>query len=816
MKISLNWLKNYLSLEQEPAVLSQYLTDIGLEVEHLEKWEQVKGSLEGVVTGEVLTKIKHPEADRLSITTVNVGQTEPLQIVCGAPNVEVGQKVLVATVGTTLYPLNGEPLVIKKSKIRGVASEGMICAADELGLGSDHSGIMVLNKVTEIGQSAKSVLNLQEDWIFEIGLTPNRADAASHLGVARDLVAALAVKEGTELELQLPYHPYWKINSTSAPILVEVVDLDCCIRYSGIQVTKVKVKPSPEWLQNRLKAIGLKPINCLVDAGNFVMHELGQPLHIFDSKKIRGNQLKIQRMKSGTALGMTPKLTTLDGIERNVNEEDLVICDGQGPICFAGVFGGLDSGVSETTEEIFIESACFQPVDVRKTSKRQGLKTDASFRFERGTDPKMTVFALQRVTDLIIELTGGQIDSSLVDLYPHPVEPLKIGFSFKNCTQLCGIEIPTKTIKQIIVALGMEIISESTDALLIAIPPFKVDVKREVDVIEEVLRIYGYNAVSLSNTVKSTLSFSPSFSAEKTQVKISNTLASLGFNEIMMNSLTKSAYYGDAEFKAEDLVNVLNPLSSDLNVMRQTLLFGGLEAIAYNINRKNQDIKFYEFGKVYHKTGPATFKEKLELTIWVSGRIEKEQWNSKYGNTDFFNLKGVVAFVTEQLGLGHCEEMPIQLSFATDAIVGQLNKKEIFNLGKLNKTALKAFDIKQDVYFATFNWENCCTLLKNRSLQTQAISEFPSVKRDLALVLDQSVFFGEIEKLAYSTERKLLKQVQLMDVYEGEKIAQGKKSYAVRFLLQDEQETLTSNRIEKIMEKLLKNLQEKLGATLRA
>ena len=816
MKISFNWLKQYLDVAHEPALIAQYLTDIGLEVEHIEKWEKVNGSLAGVVTGAVLTKEKHPEADRLSITTVDIGKGEPLQIVCGAANVAAGQKVLVATVGTTLYPSAGEPLTIKKSKIRGAASEGMICALDELGLGSDHSGIFVLDSSTGVGQEAKAVLELAEDWIFEIGLTPNRADAASHLGVARDLAAVLQVQTNQNVEIKLPYAPFWKITPTATPIAVTVQDQLACARYSGIKISNVTVKPSPEWLQNRLKAIGLKPINNLVDVGNFVMHELGQPLHLFDADQLAGQQLIVKKVTEQDLQGGNTSFTTLDGIERKVAAGDLIIADAKGPVCFAGVFGGLHSGVSEQTTAVFIESAYFNPGDVRKTSKRIGIKTDASFRFERGTDPHLTLAALQRATELLKDVAGGQVDGALIDIYPQAVEPLKIGFSFKNCNQLCGVEIPTKTVKQILIALGIEILSESADALLLSVPPFKVDVKREVDVIEEVLRIYGYNAVPLPSAVKSTLGIAEGLSPELTQQKIADTLVGQGFNEILTNSLTKLSYYAPPAFDPALSVQVVNPLSTDLNCLRQTLLFSGLEALSYNINRKNQDLRFFEFGKTYQKTGEGTFKEQLELQLLISGRIEAEQWNSKYGHSDFYTLKGLVQFVLERFGLNEWSEETFESQIATETLQGRIGKVVVFKMGKVNKTLLKQFDIKQDVYFAELPWTALFNFVKNRQTKYKALPEFQAVKRDLALILDKQVQFKEVEHVASQTERKLLKQVQLVDVYEGEKIANDKKSYAIRFTLQDDQETLTSGKIDKLMERLLKQFQEKLGAALRS
>ncbi|MBI2270489.1 MAG: phenylalanine--tRNA ligase subunit beta [Bacteroidetes bacterium] len=815
MKISYNWLKTYLKINLTAEEAGKILTDCGLEVESIELVAAVKGGLNGIVVGEVKTKEKHPDADRLSVTTVDTGTGTLLNIVCGAANVAAGQKVLVATIGSTLYPTSGEPFEIKKSKIRGQLSEGMICAEDEIGLGTSHDGIMVLDSSAVTGMSAKAYFKLEDDHVFEIGLTPNRADAASHIGVARDLLAYLnyqTLLNNTEpLTLELPNVNGFTNDNTDKKIDVIIEDTIGCPRYSGITISGIKVSESPDWLKNRLTTIGLKPINNIVDITNFVLHELGQPLHAFDADKITGEKVIVKKIPVKT------KFKTLDGIERELNNEDLMICNVTDPMCIAGVYGGIDSGITEKTTTIFLESAYFDPVHIRKTSKRHGLKTDASFRFERGTDPNMTVYALKRAAALIREIAGGRITSEIIDIYPTKIEPFKVGLSYKNCNDFIGKEIGKKIIKNILVSLGIEIITEGADALMLAVPPFKVDVKREVDVIEEVLRIYGYNNVEIPSAIHASLSYSDKPDPEQVQHTIAELLSNNGFSEIMTNSLTRSDYYTNlSSVNSTELISVLNPLSSDLNILRRVLLFSGLEAVSYNINRKNSDLKLYEFGKTYLKTIEGKYIENKHLALFVTGRKETESWNNKYDSTNFYSMKGYVNTVLSRLGVtGLKYETNANDDLLTENLNGYSGKKQIVRFGKIKPILLKQFDIKQDVYYTDFNWDNILELIKKQKFEYHEIPKFPSVRRDLALLLDKAVSFEQLEQIAYQTERKFLKEVRIFDVYEGNKLEAGKKSYAISFTLLDENETLTDKQIEKIMEKLIKAYTEKAGAAIR-
>lgn len=815
MKISYNWLKNYVSTDLPAGEVARLLTDAGLEVESVEKHESVKGGLEGIVIGEVKTCAKHPGADRLSITTVDVGQGAPLHIVCGAPNVAAGQKVLVATVGARLYPTEGEPFEIKKSKIRGEVSEGMICAEDEIGLGASHAGIMVLDDDAKVGTPAKEYFKLEEDHVFEIGLTPNRADAASHIGVARDLVAILQ-NAGDQARLELPSVNAFETANTGLQIDVAVEDTEACPRYSGVTLSGVTVKESPSWLKNRLLSIGLRPINNVVDITNFVLHELGQPLHAFDADKIAGNKVIVKKLPKGT------KFVTLDDVERGLSGEDLMICNGnEEGMCIAGVFGGAKSGVTEQTKNIFLESAYFDAVTIRKTSRHHGLKTDASFRFERGTDPDITVYALKRAALLIAEVAGGKISSEIVDVYPNPIEPFIVPFSYKNCDRLVGKSIERTKIKNIITSLGIEIRAEGSEGLQLAVPPFKVDVQREIDVIEEVLRIYGYNNVEDTASLRSSISYAPKPDKELLQNVVSDLLTYSGFSEIMSLSLTKGDYVANlTSFSAENNVNILNPLSSDLNVLRQTLLFSGLEAIVYNQNRKSSDLRLYEFGNVYKydsETKDKPYVENQRLALFTTGRKQAESWNTKNDAEDFYHLKGFVQNVLTRLGLASLKLEELQ---DNDIFSGGLaydkGKRRVVEFGKLNRVLLRRMDISQDVFYADFDWDTVVFLASHHKVEYREVSKFPAVRRDLALMLDKEVKFRDIEQLAYQGERNLLKEVNLFDVYEGDKLEKGKKSYAVSFILQDENATLTDKQIEKIMEKLTKIFSEKLGATLRS
>lgn len=805
MKISYNQLKKYIDTDLSPERISELLTDCGLEVESVEKFESVKGSLKGVVIGEVKSKEKHPGADRLSVTTVDVGAENPLHIVCGAANVAAGQKVAVATVGSTLYPTTGELIEIKKSKIRGEISEGMICAEDEIGLGTSHAGIMVLDPEAKIGMAASEYFKLEEDHIFEIGLTPNRADAASHVGVARDLSAVLNIIQNKLTKVEFPSVNAFKVDEPSNKISVEVKDTEACPRYSGITISGVEVKESPEWLKKFLRSIGVRSINNIVDVTNFVLHELGQPLHAFDADKITGNKVIVKKETEGKVF------KTLDEAQRKLSSEDLMICNEKEPMCIAGVFGGISSGVDANTKNIFLESAYFNSVSIRKTSKRHGLKTDASFRYERGTDPNIPVYALKRAALLIQEVAGGKITSDIIDIYPKPIENFRVGFSYKNCDTLVGQQINRGIMKNILTSLGMEIISEGADALLLSVPPYKPDVQREVDVIEEVLRVYGYNNIDVPDAVRSSISFSQKPDKEKIQNIVSDLLSNNGFSEIMSTSLTKELYLELLDEKGK--VNILNPLSSDLNVLRKTLLFSGLEAIAYNRNRKNINLKLYEFGKTYHHY--SSYEEHDHLALFLTGKKSPENYITKEEKIDFAYLKGFVTASLERLGINdHSISETDNAQFAYGLSFSS-RKKTIVNIGSVAGTILKSFDIADEVFYADFNWNNIIELASKNQITYKEVSKFPSVRRDLALLLDKNVKFDLLKQIAFNTEKTLLKSVNIFDVYEGDKLEKGKKSYALSFILQDENATLTDKQVDKVMEKLIKTFSEKAGAVIR-
>lgn len=812
MKISYNWLKEYISLDISPEKTAELLTDCGLEVESVEKYETVKGGLSGCVIGQVLTKEKHPDADRLSVTTVTIGTGAPLNIVCGASNVAAGQKVVVATVGSTIYPAKGEPITLKKAKIRGAASEGMICAEDEIGMGESHAGIMVLDPSAKIGMPAKDYFKIEEDYILEIGLTPNRADAASHTGVARDLYAVLnwSLPEN-KYELKLPSVNNFQAESSNREIKVVVEDKNACPRYSGITISGVTVKESPDWLKKRLQSIGLKPINNIVDATNFVLHELGQPLHAFDADKISGDKIVVKKAPDGT------KFITLDGLERTLTADDLMICSEKEPMCIAGVFGGLKSGVSNETKNIFLESAYFSSASIRKTSKHHLLKTDASFRFERGADPTGTVYALKRAAMLIKEIAGGTPSSDIVDIYPVPIEEKKISFSFHHCDRLIGKRIDHAQIKRILQLLGIKIVNEGGETLFLSIPTNKSDVTIPEDVVEEVLRIYGCNNIEIPTAVHSSLSFVSKPDTEKIRNVISDLLCGSGFTEIMSNSLTNSELLNLLTSEKETAVELLNPLSPELSILRPTLLFSGLEAIAYNQNRKNSDLKLFELGKTYtQKTGKERFIEENHLALFLCGKKQAESWNSQQGSIDFFHLKAFVDTVLEKLGIKAEQTSEMSSEIFSSGLSYSSAHRKIVEFGFVKKFFLKKFDIKQEVFYADFNWDSLMTLVKNTSIRYKELAKFPEVRRDLALIVDKNVKYELLESLAFQTEKTLLKDVNLFDVYEGEKIEPGKKSYALSFILQDENATLTDKEIDKVIQKLIATYQEKAKAVIRS
>jgi phenylalanyl-tRNA synthetase beta chain len=808
MKISYNWLKQFLQTDWTTDQTSELLTDLGLEVEGVNTYQSVKGGLKGVIVGEVLTCVPHENADKLKVTTVNIGLENPVQIVCGAPNVAAGQKVPVATIGTTLYTPEGEAWSIKKGKIRGEESHGMICAEDELGLGKSHDGIMVLPEDTMVGLDCADLFKIENDEIFEIGLTPNRSDAMSHFGTARDLKAGL-LQKGINIELITPSVSAFHVNDRSLKIDIDVHNIEKAPRYCGVSISNIKVADSPEWLQNRLKAIGLAPINNVVDATNYVLHDLGQPLHAFDAAKISGNKIEVKTVASGT------KFTTLDGVERELHEDDLMICDTKKPLCIAGVFGGLDSGVSNQTTSIFLESAYFNPVSVRKTAKRHALNTDASFRFERGIDPNITEYALKRAAILITEIAGGEITSDIIDVYSNKIEDFQVRISFDKVTKLIGQEIPKETIKSILTSLEIKVNNVTETGLGLTVPAYRNDVTREADVIEDILRVYGYNNIETTSKLNASMANSSRFDDHKLQNVTGNQLASIGFYEIMANSLTTPNYIGLSEqLKEEHNITMLNPLSNDLSVLRQSLLFSGLEAISHNINRRNTDLKFFEFGKTYHDFN-GTREEFKRLSILITGQKTAEIWNSPKSETNFFYLKGLVNSVLERLGINRFNEKAVSNDVFSDGLGLYQGKMELVQFGNVQTKVLKHFGISKAVFYAEFNWDNIIEVAKRNKIKFTPIPKFPESRRDFALLLDNTVTFNDINTIAKQTEKQLLKSVNLFDVYEGKNLPDGKKSYAVSFTFRDENKTLTDKRVDKVMSKLQQNFENKLNAELR-
>ena len=820
MNISYNWLKEYVNFDLTPDEVAAALTSIGLETGDVEEVQSIKGGLEGLVIGEVLTCEPHPNSDHMHITTVNLGQGDPVQIVCGAANVAAGQKVVVATLGTKLYD-GDECFTIKKSKLRGVESNGMICAEDEIGIGTSHEGIIVLPEDVVPGTLAKDYYNIKSDYVLEVDITPNRSDACSHYGVARDLYAWL-IQNGRQATLKRPSADAFKVDNHDMNIDIVVENTEACPRYAGVAIKNVTVKESPEWLQNKLRLIGVRPINNIVDITNYILHAYGQPMHCFDADKIKGGKIVVKTCLEGT------KFVTLDEVERKLSDRDLMICNAEEPMCIAGVFGGLDSGTTETTKDVFLESAYFHPTWVRKTARRHGLSTDSSFRFERGIDPNGTIYALKEAALLVKELAGGEIASEIKDNYPAPIADFPVELSYEYTNALIGKVIPAETIKSIVTSLEMKITGETPEGLSLLVPAYRVDVQRPCDVVEDILRIYGYNNVEIPTSVKSSLSVKGDVDKSvKLQNLVSEQLVGCGFNEIMNNSLTAATYYEGLEtYKPENLVQLMNPLSNDLNVMRATLLFGGLESIQHNANRKNADLKFFEFGNCYHfnaeKRNPekvlAAYSEELHLGLWITGKRVSNSWAHPDENTSVYELKAYVLNIFRRLGVnfgglvfGNLTDDIYSVAISVHTRGGKL----LATFGVLHKKIQKAFDIDNEVYYADLNWKELMKAIKNNTVAYKEISKFPAVKRDLALLIDKKVQFAEIEKIAYETDKKLLKSVELFDVYEGKNLEAGKKSYAVSFMLQDENATLNDKQIDKVMQKLIANLQNKLDAKLR-
>ena len=819
MVISYKWLREYVDTDLTPNELDDLLTFSGLEVEGVEKIETIRGGLEHVVIAQVLTCEPHPDSDHLHLTTVDVGGERPLNIVCGAPNVAAGQKVVCAQIGTKIYTSDTEFYEIKKGKLRGAVSEGMLCAADELQLGSNHDGIMVLPDDAPVGMPAKEYFHVEDDYQIEVAITANRSDATSHIGVARDVVAVLNTRQQAGKKILWPeVAELPKVGAT--PIRVTVEDPDLCPRYTGLTLENVQVAESPEWLQNKLRAVGIRPINNVVDVTNFVLMEVGQPMHTFDADMIAGQHVVVKRLPQDTPF------VTLDGIERKLDGRDLMICDEHEGMCIAGVFGGHKSGVTMQTTRVFLESAYFNPVSIRKTSKRHGLKTDASFRYERGCDPNITVWAIRRAALLLQQLTGATIASDLIDLYPAPIERASVQINFRRVFDLIGKEIPLEAIRTALTSLDIEIVAENDEGMQLLIPTCKVDVYRECDVVEEIMRIYGYNNVTFDERLNSCLSYGSKPNPRKLQNIVSDYLTYNGFNEIMNNSLTKSEYFeNNPDFSAANSVQIINPLSKELNVMRQTLLYCGLECVARNLNYKIHDQKLYEFGRTYVMNDKEAtdvtkkYRETQHLSIFMTGNTQPESWHGKSHQADFYELKAHVMNILRRMrvNMGRLQTQPSAEQYFSEGLTLSFrdSKKTLVRMGILSRETLKRMDCKQEVFYADIDWDLMLKTYPDKEVTYTEIAKMPEVRRDLALVVSQKVSLAEIEQVAYATEKKLLKRVGLFDVYEGKGITEGMKSYAVSFILQDKEKTLNDKQIEAVMEKLQLQLEKQLGAVVR-
>lgn len=808
MKISYKWLKDYIDVDLSADEVSSLLTDCGLEVEGMEQFEQVKGGLKGIVIGEVIDAVKHPNADRLKLTTVDVG-SEKLPIVCGAHNVAKGQKVVVATVGCTIHPSNGESFEIKKAKIRGEVSQGMICAEDEIGLGDSHDGIMALDDNAPVGTPASDYFNLETDIVFEIGLTPNRADAMSHFGVARDLLAVLKTKEisSSEMKLKSPRSESFEVDGDKLEISLDVQDQDACPRYAGVCLSEIKVGDSPEWLQNRLKSIGLNPINNVVDVTNFIMHDMGQPLHAFDYDQIENNRVVVRKSEHDK------EFISLDEEKRKMSSDDLMICHDNDAMCIAGVFGGLSSGVSSKTERVFLESAYFDPVHIRKTAKRQGLSTDASFRYERGIDPHITIKALKAAVSLLKEVCGAKVSSDILESYPSKIEDHKVSFNYETASRLMGERIPMEKIKEILAYLDIKVSTENKGELELIVPAYRVDVRREADIVEEILRIYGYNEIPMPDKMHISINPAPRVDKEALKNRVADLLVSNSLTECMSNSLSSSKEYGEES----ELVEILNPLSNELNVMRKNMVFDMLHSIRQNQHHQRHDLKLFEFGKTYQTTEDG-FKEKEELCIAISGQYDDEIWNSPGRSSDLYQLKSIVLKVLKSLGLSsQLNENSLRDSqFFSEALSLNKRKTEVISLGLVKDDLCKQFDVKGSIFLAVLDWDTLCKYCLNHEVQVNDIPKFQSVRRDLALLVDKEVSFEQLEDLALKTDRSILRDVSLFDVYEGKKLEKGKKSYALSYVFRDENKTLTDKRVDIVVKKIFDSYEKELGASLRS
>ena len=821
MNISYKWLKEYVDVNLSAEEIAVALTSIGLEVGGVEEVQAIKGGLEGLVVGHVLSMEVHPNSDHMHICQVDLGQGEPVQIVCGAANVDAGQKVIVATLGTKLYS-GDECFTIKRSKLRGVESLGMICAEDEIGVGTSHDGIIVLPQDTPVGMKAADYFNIQSDWLIEVDITPNRADACSHWGVARDLYAWL-VRNGYETKLHRPSVDDFKVDNNNLPIAIEVENAEACPRYCGITISGVDVKESPEWLKEKLEIIGLRPINNIVDITNYIMMAYGQPLHCFDADMIEGGKVVVKSMPEGTPF------VTLDGVEHKLSDRDLAICNAVAPMCIAGVFGGKGSGTYETTKNVLIESAYFHPTWIRKSARRHGLQTDASFRFERGIDPDGQIYALKRAAQLIKELAGGEISMEIVDVEaPELVKKFSVDVTYDYIYSLIGKNIGSDVVKEILTSLEMKIVAETAEGLSLEVPAYRVDVQRDCDVVEDILRIYGYNNVEIPSAVKSSLTIKGNVDAAyKLENLVSEQLVGCGFNEILNNSLTREAYYdGLQTYKSENLVRLMNPLSSDLNVMRQSLLFGGLEVVRHNVNRRNANLRLFEFGNCYYfnegKRNPekvlSAYSEDQRLGLWVTGKRVEGSWAHPNEDSSFYELKAYVMNILVRIGLpmgGLLIENGENDIFAKSIVVKDRNGKVYLELGLVKKALLAAFDIEQEVYYADLNWTLLTSKVRGAKVSFKEISKFPAVSRDLALLVDKQVTFAQIEKVCFAADKKLLKKVELFDVYEGKNLEAGKKSYAINLTLQDEEKTMNDKQTDNVMQKIVQSLEKQLDAKLR-
>jgi len=811
MTISYKWLCEYLPgsilSSVNPERLSSILTSIGLEVESLEKFEEIKGGLKGLVIGEVLDVAQHPNADKLRLTKVDIGNGEPLKIVCGAPNVAPGQKVIVASIGTTIYPVNGDPLTMKLAKIRGEESNGMICAEDEIGIGSSHAGIMVLPNDVKPGMAAADYFHPYEDWVYEIGLTPNHMDAMSHWGVARDVCAYLSHHDGKQVRAKLPASDLFKIDNNSVPVSVAVENTVGCPRYSGVSIANVSIKESPQWLQQKLKAIGLRPINNIVDITNFIQHETGQPLHAFDADEIKGKKIVVKNLPEGT------KFITLDGKERKLSKEDLMICDSKGGICIAGVFGGLHSGVTGSTKNIFLESACFDPVTIRKTSFRHNLRTDAATRFEKGTDISNTVTVLKRAASMIKEICGGEIASEIIDVYPQPKEKIQVGLKYAYLKKLSGKSYQPVAVKNILTGLGFEIISDTSDEIKVAVPYHKTDISIPADLVEEVLRIDGLDNVAIPESITISPAVEKNYLAETYREKVAGYLVGLGFNEIMTNSITNSAYFSEDELKTT--VKMLNNLSADLNVLRPSMLETGLESIAYNLNRKNNNLRFFEFGKTYSTSAPGKYIETEHLCLYLTGNTHENSWRNKGQKADFYLLKGISANILQLLGASLPVFKPLQHAKFESGLEGNTGKQNVLQLGIVSKKMLNRFDIKQPVMFAVFNWEIVIEQKDADKTIFREIPKFPSVQRDLAIVVPRQLPYETVEQTVKKIKLDKLRDIRLFDIFESEKIGEDKKSMAISFTFSDEEKTLTDKEIDSFMTRIINTFEKDLEADVR-